>query len=119
MSTVLKDEVLVKHIRDAIATIETYTKDISREDFLKPENKLLQDGVVHEFEIIGEAVGKLSDQIKKEYIGLPWSKISSMRNKLIHEYFSISLPVIWKTVVEDLPMLKETVLKIVNSFVEI
>ena len=57
------DEPYIKHILDAIALVEEYVKDLDRDKFLNVRNKMTQDAVVREFEIIGEAVKRLSDQI--------------------------------------------------------
>ncbi len=112
-----KDEAYLKHISDAIESIETYTRNISREGFFRKENKMMQDAVVRQFEVIGEAVGRLSEKIKEENPGLPWKDIADMRNKLIHEYFGVDLAVVSKTIETDLPILKDSVVKILNSMV--
>lgn len=78
---------------------------------------MMQDAVVRQFEIIGEAVGRLSEKIKEENSELPWKDIADMRNKLIHEYFGIDLAVVWKTIEVDLPILKDSVIKILDSMV--
>lgn len=103
-----KDELYIRHILDAINTIESYVASFQREDFVQTKNKLTQDGVIRELEIIGEATGKLSEAIKKANPILPWREIAAMRNKLIHEYFGVDLGVVWQTVQEDLPKLKTT-----------
>ncbi len=111
-----KDEAYVKHIEDAIESIETYTKGISKDEFLdKDKNKMIKDAVVRQFEIIGEAVGRLSEESKKEHPNLPWKDIANMRNKLIHEYFAVDLAIIWKTIENDLPILKQVVKSISTS----
>ncbi|MBI2057828.1 MAG: DUF86 domain-containing protein [Candidatus Yanofskybacteria bacterium] len=110
-----KDEAYLKHILDAVAAIETYTQDVSKEEFVNKENKMMQDAVVREFEIIGEAVGRLSEEIKKENSDLPWRDIGNMRNKLIHEYFGVDLAVVWKTVETDLLVLKQAINKIMEA----
>ena len=62
--------------------------------------------LVKELEIIGEAAGKVSDEIRSQYGAIPWQDISGMRNRLIHAYFDIDLDVVWSTVTKDLPQLK-------------
>lgn len=113
----LTDEAFIKHIQDAINTIESYVQNMDRESFLLKENRMVQDAVIRQFEIIGEATGRLSDDIKKEYPDLPWKSISNMRNKLIHEYFGVELEVVWGTVEVDLPILKEVAEKITKAMV--
>jgi len=101
------DEPYIKHILDAIALIEGYIKDLDRDHFLNSENKMVQDAVVRELEIIGEAVKRLSDDLKKENPTLPWREIGDMRNKLIHEYFAVDMKIVWSVIEKDLPTLKK------------
>ncbi len=100
-----RDEVYLKHILDAIVIIEDYVRDVNFGEFLN--NKLLQDGVVRELEIVGEAAKNLSQDFKERYNDIPWRKIMGMRNRLIHEYFGVSLKAVWQTVSKDLPQLKK------------
>ena len=69
-------------------------------------NRMLVLSLVKELEIIGEAAGKVSDEIRSQYGAIPWQDISGMRNRLIHAYFDIDLDVVWSTVTKDLPQLK-------------
>ncbi len=55
------------------------------------------------FEIIGEAATKIPEQIKTLNPDIPWRYMSSMRNKLIHEYYGVDVKIIWKTVTEEIP----------------
>ena len=66
-------------------------------------NRMLVLSLVKELEIIGEAAGKVSDEIRSQYGAIPWQDISGMRNRLIHD---IDLDVVWSTVTKDLPQLK-------------
>src|SRR3989338_5859191 len=99
-----KDEAYRRHILEAIAKIERYIKNLSFAEFLPDE--LIQDGVVRELEIIGEASKNLSDNFKQQHPELPWTKISGTRDKLIHEYFGIDVEIVWRTISEDLKLLK-------------
>ena len=51
-----RDEVYIRHILDAIVAVESYTKNISKEEFLNREHQMMQDAVIRQLEIIGEAV---------------------------------------------------------------
>ena len=99
------DALYLKHIRSAITTIEQYSKGIDERAFFK--NKLLQDGIVRELEIIGKASKQLSVSLKRASFYIPWDDVAGMRDKLIHEYFGVDLEVVWKTVKEDLKILKD------------
>ncbi len=64
-------------------------------------NFLIQDGVIRNLEIIGEASLRIARDVKDSCPGIPWKKISGMRNKLIHEYFGVDLNTAWIVLVED------------------
>lgn len=65
--------------------------------------------VIREFEIIGEAVGKLPDELKNRRADVEWQDIKDFRNLLIHEYFGVDLEIVWKVIQEDLPGLMDAV----------
>jgi uncharacterized protein with HEPN domain len=66
-------------------------------------------------EIIGEATKNLSSQLKTEYSDVNWKKIAGMRDKLIHAYFGVNLPLVWETVKTDLPQLKKQTLLLLKG----
>ena len=103
------NKVYLKHILDAIAAIEQYTKDVSSEEF--QENMLIRDGVIRQIEIIGEAVKNLSNDFRKLHPEVPWKNIAGMRDKLIHQYFGVDLDLVLETVKDNLPELKEQVVE--------
>ncbi|MBL7095705.1 DUF86 domain-containing protein [candidate division KSB1 bacterium] len=107
------DAVYLNHIWDAISYIESYTQDATEEEFMT--NHLVQDGVIRQLEIIGEAVKSLSDDIIDKYTDVPWHDISAMRNVLIHHYFGVDLDEIWLTIQTDVPDLKENIQKIFDE----
>jgi len=72
------DLVYLKHILDAISRIEEYTKNVDYKTFL--ENNLVQDGVIRQIEIIGEATKRLSGKIREKYPKVPWKDIVGMRD---------------------------------------
>ncbi|MDY6773995.1 MAG: DUF86 domain-containing protein [Candidatus Nanohaloarchaea archaeon] len=98
------DTVYLKHIRDAIERIEEYTEGLTEEEF--KEDRLVQDGVVRQIEIIGEAAKQLSGGAKDELDDVPWEDVAGMRDKLIHGYFGVDLETVWDTVQEDIPELQ-------------
>ena len=106
-------KILVGHILESVKQIEKYTENMSDDDFV--ESTQIQDSVIRRLEIIGEAIGNFPEEIKKEYPRIQWEEISGMRNFLIHEYFGVDLYLIWETVKDDIPKLKEQMKKIIED----
>ena len=97
------DIVFLKHMLDAIELIENY---LMGKDFSEFENnRMLQDAVIREIEIIGEATKNLSSGFRAKYSEIPWRQIAGMRDKLIHGYFGVDLVAVWGTAAEDIPAL--------------
>lgn len=107
------DSVFLHHILDAITRIEEYIKNVDEGYFLT--NYLIQDGVIRQLEIIGEAVKGLSEALRNKYIQIPWQDIAGMRDKLIHHYFGVDIDKVWFTVQNDIPELKTEVLIIFKN----
>ncbi len=107
-----EDLVYVQHIRDAILKVEKYTRSCDYDDF--KVNDLIQDGVIRQIEIIGEATKRLSPEFRGKYPILPWKDIAGMRDKLIHHYLGVDIEAVWKTVKEDIPLLKREIGKILG-----
>lgn len=104
-----KDEIYIKHILDAISTVKDYVSEMDFDAFL--EKRLVQDGVIRQLEIIGEASKGLSIKFKKTLNDVPWQDMAGMRNKLIHEYFGVNLKMVWQTIKKDIPSLKKKIEK--------
>ncbi len=105
------DRVYLRHISDAIRRVGEYTAG-GKESFLA--TPLVQDAVVRNLEIIGEAVKKLSESAKASHPAIPWKAIAGMRDKVIHEYFGVNLKLVWEVVERDLPALQ----KVIQSLLE-
>jgi uncharacterized protein with HEPN domain len=101
------------HILDAIKKIEKYIRDIDEESFKK--NDLIQDGVIRQIEIIGEAAKRLSNEITGQSPNIPWQDITGMRDKLIHDYFGVDIDTVWLAAKKDIPQLKEEIKQIIEK----
>jgi len=106
------DRLYLHDIFDSSNAILDYVKDMSYEDF--SIDRKTYSAVIREFEIIGEAVGNLSEEIKSKHKNIQWQDIKDFRNILIHEYFGVDLEIVWRVINEDLPML----LGVVESFLK-
>ncbi len=96
------DCLYLQHILDSIAAIETYVSD-GEESFLR--ERIIQDAVIRNFEIIGEAANRLTPELRSG-APVPWKRIIAFRNRLIHAYWGVDLVLVWDVVRNELPSLK-------------
>lgn len=66
-------------------------------------------------EIIGEAARRIPASVRCLHPQVAWQDMVAMRNKLIHEYFGVDLQVLWRTVQEDLPPLRDGVRRMLED----
>ena len=92
------------HILKAIERIDRYTADMDEVAFLG--NELVQDAVIRNIEIIGEASNNIQ-RVDAEFAGrhedIPWLVMYTMRNRVSHGYDKVDLEIVWKTIQGDLP----------------
>ena len=105
-----KDKAYLKDILDAISDIEVFIGNINEAEFYK--NKEKKYAVVRALEIIGEASKNLSKELRAKHKEIPWKEIVGMRDKLIHWYFGIKWELVWETVKNKIPELRNQLLKI-------
>ena len=108
-----KDKAYLEHISQAISDIENFMEGVSENEFYKKREK--QYAIMRALEIIGEATKNLSKEIKAKSPETDWTNIAGMRDKLIHVYFGINLPLIWQVVKGDLPHLKKQIQKLLEN----
>lgn len=100
------DRVLLYDIERAAGRILDYTTG-GRDEFLS--GPMVQDAVIRNLEIIGEASGKLSEEAKAKLHGVPWPRVIGLRNVLIHGYRDVDMEIVWRVVEEELEPLLEAV----------
>lgn len=98
------------HVLEAIERIERYTQDMDDLAFLA--NQLVQDAVIRNFEIIGEACNNIEKRYPTfplEHPEMPLAFAYQMRNAVAHGYFKVDFEIVWKTIHGDLPSLRAQV----------
>ena len=103
----------LKHIRDESEFLLKETRGFTYEDFIA--NELLKRGCARSLEVIGEAVKNLSVDFKKRYKAVEWKKMAGMRDRIIHYYFGVNWDIVWATIQEKIPQLKEGIKKIIDE----
>jgi uncharacterized protein with HEPN domain len=101
-----KDRLYLESIRDCMERIAEYTA--TGEDAFMA-SRLIQDGVIRNLEVIGEATKNLSSELRDANPAIPWRQIAGMRDVLIHDYLKVNLARVWRTVATDLPPLRAVV----------
>jgi uncharacterized protein with HEPN domain len=114
MSEQRRDYILfIEDILTCIEKIERYTHNVSFEEFCG--NDMAVDAVIRNFEIIGEAVKKIPEEIKNKYANVEWKEAAGFRDVLIHDYFGIDIEAVWDTVRNNIPPFKKEILKVLES----
>jgi len=98
-----RDDAYLLDMLLAARKVQEFTQRVSRKQFENDE--LIQNAVMRQIQIIGEAARKVSLEYQKEHPDIPWQEIVGMRNRLIHEYFRIIPERVWDVVEKDIPEL--------------
>ncbi|MEC3964148.1 DUF86 domain-containing protein [Flagellimonas halotolerans] len=91
---------LIGDMVESARKILLYTKDMGFDDF-EDDGKTV-DAVIRNFEIIGEAANRLSEDYKSDNPEIEWNHLRGFRNRIVHEYFGIDLEIVWQIIEDDL-----------------
>jgi uncharacterized protein with HEPN domain len=97
------DQVYLQHMLDMARKARALADGKSAEDF--EEDEVLRLALRHLLQIVGEAASRVSPQCRMENPEIPWDEMVGMRHRVVHDYMGIDEEIVWKTVVDDLPML--------------
>jgi uncharacterized protein with HEPN domain len=94
-------------IVSAAASIAEFIRDCNPEGF--EASQLVRSAVVHQLTVIGEAVARLSQDLRSRHPAVPWADIKGLRNVVVHNYFGIDWAEVWSAAATDVPLLREQI----------
>ena len=98
-----RDDATLLDIALALRRIRTFSEGLDRDGFARDERT--QSAVLHQLLVLGDAVKRLSTELRDGHRDIPWSRIAGVRDRLIHGYDSVDLDEVWNAVTKDAPEL--------------
>ncbi|NUO19276.1 DUF86 domain-containing protein [bacterium] len=95
------------YVKDILTACERIRLILSEDSSPEVMRRIsVQDSLVHNIQIVGEAANQLSDSFKARVSMIDWQAMIGMRHRIVHNYFDIDLDIVWDTVLHDLPQLE-------------
>lgn len=104
--------VYLAHILESADKIAKYINAGEKAFFTETQ---IQDAVIRNFEIIGEAVKRVPDEFKSKHTDIPWRLMSGFRDVLIHDYDGVNLIRVWHIADSDLPIVRNKISALLPS----
>ncbi len=105
-----RDPGRIQDMLEAADYIISFVAGLDYEQFMS--DKIRYFAVMKNVEIIGEAANMLTEEFKNSHSEIPWRQVIKMRHVLVHGYSNILPEILWETATQDVPQLKEMLLKI-------
>jgi uncharacterized protein with HEPN domain len=100
-------------IVNASSKIEAITAATSEESFL--QNEVLSAAVLHHLTVMGEAINRLSPELRERHPEVPWHQIVAVRHRIVHAYFDLDWQILWNAAMDDIPLLRKHISGILES----
>lgn len=97
------DHLLIADMIESGQKIMTYTEGMTYEQFITDSKTI--DAVIRNFEIIGEAANRVSEEFKDKYPDIEWHRIRGFRNRIVHDYSGIDYEIVWQIKTSFLPII--------------
>jgi len=104
------DSVHLQHIVEAIDQIDRYTRGMSESEFCS--RTMVQDAVLRQIQVIGEAASCISVEFQDEHPKLQWDDMTSISKRIIPGNISVNLAKVWNAIQDDLPLHKQAIKKL-------
>lgn len=106
------DGFYLSNILECIRQIELYVAE-GENAFMA--NRMIQDAVIRNLEVIGEAVKQLSMALRQQNFDIPWRQMAGLRDILIHDYLRVDMDEVWAVVERDLPAIKPRIIDLLEQ----
>lgn len=103
MDNVKNDAYYVQKLRKDLNFIVTHMNGTDIEEL--SANEVLLDSMLFRMIQISENAKKLSDHYKLLHGNIPWSALSGLRNRIVHDYGNVDLNIVYETLKNDIPEL--------------
>lgn len=111
--SIRRDSSFLNDILEATRKIEDIIRATSEQSFLG--DAVQQAAVLHHLTVIGEAINRLSMQVRDRHPEVPWHQIVSVRNRIVHAYFDLDWEILWVAATEDVPALQKQIAAIIEN----